>query len=270
MSEFPTDQAVSSTGNPPSSSASAAFWPAMFSRNAHLRFWLFAAVALVLDLTSKYWAFYLLGQGPGSHRVVIPHVLELQTMFNKGALFGIGQGQTQLFLAASVLALGLVLWMFARSDARRWVMHIALGAILAGALGNMYDRIFVQLYEHRVPGGAVYFEQVGRDGDIVLLREYPPGNPGSIEIPVPLTHLDEYGPRVGCVRDFLKIPTKLPRWISEPLGRPADQDLWPWVFNIADMLLVGGVAVLAIFLWRDGEPAKPKSAATGTDAAASS
>jgi lipoprotein signal peptidase len=43
---------------------------------------------------------------------------------------------------------------------------------------------------------------------------------------------------VGFVRDFIKIPT---HWLG---GR----ELWPWVFNVADMLLVGGVAILSLHL----------------------
>jgi len=59
------------------------------------------------------------------------------------------------------------------------------------------------------------------------------------------------------VRDFIKISQK---WFG---GR----DLWPWVFNVADMLLVGGVAVLAVrllFERRSGPaaPAKPSAPPT--------
>ena len=43
------------------------------------------------------------------------------------------------------------------------------------------------------------------------------------------------------MRDFIKIPT---RWLG-------GHDLWPWIFNVADMLLVGGVAILAVRLLRD-------------------
>ena len=204
---------------------------------AQLRFWLVAAAGLTSDLWSKHWAFERYHQG--GHEVILPGVLEFQTMFNKGALFGIGQGQTALFLLASLLALALVFWMFVRSSARRWFLQIALGAILAGALGNMHDRVYVRLHDHRLPSGQlVYLDEVGREGDTLIMREYPIDHQKSKEWRLAAEQVHEY----GFVRDFIKIPTKLWR----------DQDLWPWVFNIADMLLVGGVAVLAIYLWRDG------------------
>ena len=109
-------------------------------------------MGLVLDLWSKDWAFHTLRQG--GRKGLIPYVLELQTMLNDGALFGIGSGHTGLFLLASLLALALVLWMFAQSSPRRRTLQLALGAILAGALGNMYDRTFVKLVDQPVQTGT--------------------------------------------------------------------------------------------------------------------
>ena len=225
---------------------------------AYARFLLVAIPGLALDLWSKSWAFHTLGQGDRT-RVVIPNVLEFQTMMNHGALFGIGAGQTTLFLIASACALLLVCWMFAQSDSRAWALHIALGGILAGALGNMYDRVNVKLLDQALPGahGYVFVAHVGEDETGVILKQYPPDQdgtefrmkpePGSSGVlirrhPRGSTIRLDYAPQeVGFVRDFLKIPT---RWFG-------GKEIWPWVFNVADMLLVGGVAILALHLWRD-------------------
>jgi signal peptidase II len=217
-------------------------WPrAIFSWRANLRFWLVAILGLALDLGSKQWAFGTLRQT--GRRVLIPHVLELQTMMNDGALFGIGGGRTGLFLLASALALVLVLWMFTQTSARSWLVHIALGAVLAGALGNMYDRAFVRLVKLAEPGASPRYYQrfPGPSRDAVTFREYParPDDPGRVVSSALAAQFDE----AGFVRDFIKIPTKL-------YGK---QDLWPWVFNVADSLLVGGVAILALRLWRERE-----------------
>jgi lipoprotein signal peptidase len=176
--------------------------------------------------------------------VIIPHLLEFQTMLNAGALFGIGGGQTLLFIVASACALLLVLWMFVQTSAQRWALHIALGGILAGAIGNMHDRIFVKLLERPWPIG--YMVRTGQDERGVLVQVYPPGE-GTRTFPVPA---DEMPREIGFVRDFIKIPTTLPNrtWVPQKIR---GQELWPWVFNVADMLLVGGVAILAIHLWRD-------------------
>ncbi len=225
---------------------------ALGSPRAHVLFWSTALFGLTADLSSKVWAFQQFHQG--GEAVVIPNVLEFKTMFNKGALFGIGQGQTELFIGASILALGLVLWMFARSTPQRWLLHIALGAILAGALGNMYDRVFVRLYERPYANREGGFQFYGVQDGVLTARQYPVDHPQSrqIEVPVELAE-EQLGRPIGAVRDFIKIPTK---WFG---GR----EVWPWVFNVADMLLVGGVGVLAIFLWRekpeDDRPHRPDS-----------
>ncbi|MEI7687022.1 MAG: signal peptidase II [Planctomycetota bacterium] len=64
-----------------------------------------------------------------------PHV-------NKGALFGFGQGRNILFGAVSVLAAAVIIgWSFQPAAGRDWFLCVALGLILAGTLGNLYDRI---------------------------------------------------------------------------------------------------------------------------------
>lgn len=205
---------------------------ALWSIGAHVRFWGVAAAGLAVDLWSKQWAFHTLRQG--GRWIIIPHMLEFQTMLNPGALFGIGSGQTTLFLLASLLALGLVLWMFARSPARRWGLHLALAGILAGALGNMYDRVFVRLVERPVASarGPIYLQQFEENGRIIA-REYPPDIDGIRQV------LPQRREEAGFVRDFIKIPTSFLR-----------RELWPWVFNVADVLLVVGVGFLAVHLWR--------------------
>ena len=59
---------------------------------------------------------------------------------NRGAVFGFAQGHVSVFLAFSVVALGVILWVFATSGAKNYVVHVALGLITAGAIGNLYDR----------------------------------------------------------------------------------------------------------------------------------
>lgn len=199
-----------------------------------------AALGLSLDLWSKDWAFRTLDYH--STRVLLPRVLEFQTVLNPGALFGIGAGYTSVFLVASMLALGLVFWMFAHSGRNRWLLHIALGGILAGALGNMYDRINVRLVRpvensprywtmHPQPDGTVrlveFHGTARRSGPDWHPRERTLSAEAASELPRP----------TGFVRDFIKIPTTF-------RGR----ELWPWVFNVADMLLVGGVCILALGL----------------------
>ena len=219
---------------------------------SQLRLWTVVIAGLALDLWSKQWAFRTLRQGGG--RVLIPKILEFHTTLNPGALFGIGAGRTGLFLLASLLALILVLWMFAHCPARRRLTHIALGAILAGALGNMYDRAFVRLTPYVFPtpaGRAVAYgvRDLSPDGQWVVLREYPADDRSRV-VKLPVSAAGDLPPEAGYVRDFIKIRTTLPNWSWLP-ERLRGREAWPWVFNVADMLLVGGVGVLAIRMLRD-------------------
>ncbi|RMF84635.1 MAG: signal peptidase II [Planctomycetota bacterium] len=107
----------------------------------------------------------------------------------------------------------------------------------------MYDRATVRLYFDRSLG--VYLAPVGENERGVVFQEYPPGEGKP-------TRVLSNPPRlVGYVRDFIKIPTKI--W--------GERDLWPWVFNVADMLLVGGVGILAIYFWRDRRDEPPVESA---------
>jgi len=78
---------------------------------------------------------------PNDSRTLVPGVLDLHLTLNTGAVFGIGQGQRWLFIVVSVLATGVILVLVWRSPADARVYHVALGMILSGALGNLYDRL---------------------------------------------------------------------------------------------------------------------------------
>lgn len=87
---------------------------------------------------------------------VIPHVLELQLVLNPGAVFGIGPGQRFFFIGFTVLALGFGVLMFGRwTGPRDHAAHVAIGLLIGGGLGNLYDRLqyaCVRDFLHPLPG----------------------------------------------------------------------------------------------------------------------
>jgi signal peptidase II len=70
----------------------------------------------------------------------IPGWVHFHATANQGAVFGLGRGQRWLFVVVSVVAIVVLTSLFARSDRRRFY-QLLLGLLLAGVLGNMYDRI---------------------------------------------------------------------------------------------------------------------------------
>ncbi len=116
------------------------------------RYWCFGLLVsggLAADLVSKSWVFAELGAPDRSSEWFCRtdflwgrFEFRLTTLFNEGALFGIGQGMSWLFAVLSILAAGgIVYWLFIRGEARHWWLTVTLGLILAGALGNLYDRL---------------------------------------------------------------------------------------------------------------------------------
>ncbi|MBL8763855.1 MAG: signal peptidase II [Phycisphaerae bacterium] len=103
---------------------------------------------------------------------VIPGILDLTLVLNPGAVFGIGPGQRWFFVAFTLLALGLGLWMFAAwTNARDRSAHVAIGLLLSGGLGNLYDRLqygCVRDFLHPLPGWTFPFQwkPFGGSGEI--------------------------------------------------------------------------------------------------------
>jgi signal peptidase II len=129
-------------------------------------------------------------------RKVVPGLLELTLVLNPGAVFGIGPGQRWFFVVFTGLALGFGVWMFGAWTRRReTISHVAIGMLLGGGLGNLYDRL-----------------------------------------------------ALGCVRDFLHpLPGLKYPFGWKPLG---SAEVWPYVSNVADLLLLIGIALLVIAMWK--------------------
>lgn len=98
--------------------------------------------AIVLDQYTKYLAGFLIEKGPIS---IIDGVFELHYLENRGAAFGILQNQQWFFLVIGVVLLTLISILYIRlPQSKRFVpLKICLIFIVAGALGNMIDRVLL-------------------------------------------------------------------------------------------------------------------------------
>lgn len=229
--------------------------PAVRHLSSHLRFWVIGSMALWLDLWSKHWAFQSLQSA--ERRPVLGGLIDFHRSLNDGAVFGSFRGNTSLFIVASVFALFFVLYLFAHSVRTQRGLHVALGLILAGAFGNLYDRAYIKAdvvsYQPRFGREELMIVSVvGGDDTKVLVADFPDG--GNVRS---LPRASVTIRRQGVVRDFIKFVPKFPGWVPKLGGR----DMWPWVFNIADSSLVCGVILLLLSTWMD-RTTKPKAAVT--------
>ncbi len=177
------------------------------------------ASGLSLDLSLKHWSFTRVAPTEfrdgqiiiPSHAPVrvIPGVLNLHLVKNEGAVFGIGANQRMFFVVFTIGALVAALLVFARWTGRGALLaHVAIGLILAGGLGNLYDRL-----------------------------------------------------RFSVVRDFMHM---LPGW-KLPWGwhwPGSSTEIFPWVFNVADVMLLFGMGMLMLHINRAEKRRKLDNAAT--------
>lgn len=122
-----------------------------------LSLWTLALLGLAADQASKYGAFASL-EPPNYRRVVIPGAFDLvadrvvhrdggeSLHVNQGALFGWLQAwgvhaNTGFAIISLLAAIVIVVWGSHRNTIADRKLCIALGLILAGTLGNLYDRL---------------------------------------------------------------------------------------------------------------------------------
>jgi lipoprotein signal peptidase len=147
----------------------------MAERSYRVLLWGLALLGLTLDQGTKYSVFsWLYNQGHGDVRPIIPgafdilaqytyppeydtgnHLLSplrtwsgpIQPRVNRGALFGIGNGDNGWYanlvfaVVSLVAAIAIMVWSTRRSLVRDAWLSTALGLILGGTLGNLYDRV---------------------------------------------------------------------------------------------------------------------------------
>lgn len=96
---------------------------------------------IFLDQITKGLAVqHLKGQPP---YVIWDGVFELRYLENRGAAFGMLQGQQLFFLVTGLVVFAAAVWFFAHAskEARFWPLRLIAVGFLAGAWGNMIDRL---------------------------------------------------------------------------------------------------------------------------------
>lgn len=98
-----------------------------------------AALIYAADQVTK--ALIVANLAYGERIPIIGETVQLWHLRNTGAAFSLLPGAVWLFIPVTILALGMVVYFHRRFlDRGPWI-HIILGAILAGSLGNLTDRV---------------------------------------------------------------------------------------------------------------------------------
>jgi signal peptidase II len=111
----------------------------------NLLFGVAGLVSIVLDQWTKVLArTHLKTLGPWRPKVIVPDYFDLRYSENTGVAFGMGQtmpGGRVILTIIAMGALSLVGYYLKKSDPRQHRLHLALGLVGGGAVGNLIDRI---------------------------------------------------------------------------------------------------------------------------------
>ena len=96
---------------------------------------------VVLDQVTKYFAVMGLKDKPSI--AIIENVFELHYLENRGAAFGMLQGQKIFFVCITIVILAVIAYVFAKmpNEKKYNKLNIALVFIVSGAIGNLIDRV---------------------------------------------------------------------------------------------------------------------------------
>ncbi|MDF2504023.1 MULTISPECIES: signal peptidase II [Clostridium] len=104
----------------------------------------------IIDRLSKIWASTTLKDYDDI--VVIKNIFSLSYLENRGAAWGIFQNKTIFLLIITIIVMIGIIYFLYRYKPKSRIMRIGLSLIVAGALGNMYDRI-----THKYVVDFIYF-----------------------------------------------------------------------------------------------------------------
>ena len=108
----------------------------MKTRTKYILMGIIFVVAVAIDLITKQ-IFHDI-----EYTQIIPHVIAFQTNGgNSGAAFGIFANNTLFLIVFSILIVGLMIFVDVKLKIKSKTYTIGFGLIMAGAIGNMIDRI---------------------------------------------------------------------------------------------------------------------------------
>ena len=97
-----------------------------------------AAIVAVADQLTKAWVVQAFPQPTE----IVGDLLRITIVHNTGGIFGLFGDSAALLAAASTVVIALIVLYQAREGMRQhWLLSVALGLLLGGAVGNLIDRL---------------------------------------------------------------------------------------------------------------------------------
>lgn len=112
-------------------------------------------IGFLLDRITKLWALDSLKNT--SSKTVIKGFFDLTYVENKGAAWGIFIGKTMFLIAFTVIILSGVVFYLIKYRPKNKFVRVALSLIIAGALGNIVDRV---IYKYVVDFISFHYKDV--------------------------------------------------------------------------------------------------------------
>jgi len=104
-------------------------------------FWLLALGVFLVDRLTKTLVTSALAVG--GTIPVIPGVLHITFILNPGGAFGLLPQGTIFFTLVTIIVFTSVIWYYVSQRPHHWAVVTALGMVLGGTAGNLFDRLTV-------------------------------------------------------------------------------------------------------------------------------
>ena len=111
--------------------------------NKYLLFAIITISLAVLDQATKWWVIENIDLHTGEIQI-IDGLFSLVHTKNRGAAFGVMQGQMTVFAIFTAIAAGVIGHMLWQLDEDEKFQNIALGMVASGTIGNGIDRLIFQ------------------------------------------------------------------------------------------------------------------------------
>ena len=105
----------------------------------HIHSSVIVSLLLGLDQFTKAWVSAAML--PGQSIPLVSSILHLTYVQNTGAAFGLFKNQQPVFIGFSLLVIGWILWEICTRVQMGWRLRWANALVLAGAIGNLIDRL---------------------------------------------------------------------------------------------------------------------------------